>query len=570
MRYTLLILAMYLLGTPLLAQRNNDVQQQYLQAKNQFQQEQWAAAMESFRQIAANPASSGFAEYASFYYAIAAINAGRREEARAMLLQLRQKYPNWEKQEEVSYWQARVFLEEKQWDPAVAAVESIRSRSIKADASDMARFYLQKNATTEQLKRLLQQHPNAAYVADVLARKLSTQMTSAQDQSLLQELIRRYKLDEGILTQPVLGKSVMKDAYTIAVMMPFMMENLQPEKNMRDVYFTLDLYEGMKLAQQELAKEGININLRAYDTRRDSLTTVRYLRAPEMQAVDLIVGPLYPGPTRAALEYAYNKGVNIVNPVSTNPEIIQNNPYAFLFKPSLETLGRKAAEFAVRTFSPPNAMVIYGGLLRDSLMAHAYKQELEQKGYRGIKMEKIKAGEERFIRNLLVSDVPEDMMTGGSLSVENIGHVFIASEEEIIVASTMNAIASRTSKVPVIGHESWIKKNIVSNDQLERLGVYLLAPDYLDYNNAEFFSFRDKYLQKVHSMPGHYAYLGYDLVMYFGRLMYRHGNLFQTSVTQEVYHKGILCERFDYQAQRDNQCVPIIQFRDFAAVIVYQ
>ncbi len=569
MRYTLVMMAMCLLGTPLLAQRKNDVQQQYLQAKSQFQQEQWVAAMENFRQIAANPASSGFAEYASFYYAISAINAGRREEAKAMLLQLRQKSPDWEKQEEVSYWLGRVYLEDKNWQPAVAALESIRSRNIKADAADMARFYLQRDASVDQLKKLLDQYPDASYVADALARKISAQ-SGSQDQALLQELIKRYKLDKGILSQPALGNSEMKDTYSVAVMLPFMVDNLQPEKNIRDLYFTLDLYEGMKLAQQDLALEGIRVSLLAYDTRRDSLTTVRYLRAPEMQAVDLIVGPIYPGPTRAALEFAYNNRVNLVNPISTNPEVIQNNPYAFLFKPSLLTLGQKAADFAGRTFSPPRSLVIYGGQMRDSLMAFAYKQELERNGFSNIRMERIKAGDEKRIRGMLVSDTPEDTQTGGRLSSERIGHVFIASEEEIIVATAMNAIASRKNSVPVIGHESWIRKNLVSNDQLERLGVYLLAPEYIDYSNADYFTFRDKYLQKVHSMPTNYAFLGYDLLMYYGRMMHRYGNLFQTSVSEEVYHKGILCERFNYQVQRDNQCVPIIQFKNYTAVVVYQ
>jgi ABC-type branched-subunit amino acid transport system substrate-binding protein/predicted negative regulator of RcsB-dependent stress response len=570
MRYTLLILAMCLLGTPLLAQRKNDAQQQYLRGKTLFQQEQWLPAMEAFRQVAADPQASGFGPYASFYFAVSAIKAGRTDDAKAMLRQVQQKNSGWEKQDEVHYWLARVYFEEKNLEQAVAAVENVRDRAVKGDAVNMAHFYLQRDASIDQLKRLLNQYQKADYVADVLARKISRQPVVSQDQRLLSELISRYKLDKELISKPALGTSEMKQAYNVAVMMPFQLENLRPEKNMRDIYFPLDLYDGMKLAQEELAAEGININLHAYDTKKDSLTAVRILRSPEMQAIDLIVGPLYPGETRAALDYAFNQGVNLVNPVSTNPQIIQNNPYAFLFKPSLETQGRKAADFASRTFTPPQGLVIYGTKERDSILATTYKKEMESKGFRSIRMERIRPGDEGRIRNLVVSENQQDMQAGGRLSREALGHVFIASEDEIIVATAMNGLAARKDRLPIIGHESWIKKNLVSNDQLERLGVYLLAPEYMDYSNPNYFAFRDKYLERVHSMPGRYAYLGYDLMMYYGRLMHQYGNLFQESAQQEVYQKGIVCAGFDFQAHRDNQCVTIFQLRNFAPEIVYQ
>ncbi|AHM59555.1 hypothetical protein D770_06460 [Flammeovirgaceae bacterium 311] len=562
-------MALCLIGTPLFAQQKNDAQQQYLRAKNLFQQEQWVQAMETFRQVAADPKASGFAPYASLYYSVSAIRAGRTNEARGMLRQIQQKYPDWDKQEEVTYWQARVLFEENNFEAAVAAIEKIRTRSVKGDAEEMALFHLQRGASIDQLKHILNQHQEARYVAQALARKISNQPIVSQDQQLLSQLVNRYKLDKDLVSKPVTGKSELKDSYNVAVMMPFLLESLQPEKNMRDIYFTLDIYEGMKLAKEDLEEEGIRINLYAYDTRRDSLTTVRFLRSPEMQGMDLLVGPLYPGPTKAALDFAFNRGVNLVNPISTNPEIIQNNPYAFLFKPSLETQGRKAADFAARTFQPPRALVIYGTKDRDTIMANAYRQELVKRGFTEIRMEKIRAGSEGSIRALLTSTQPEDMVPGGRLSSERLGHVFIASEDESIVANAMNAISSRKDRLAVLGHETWVKKNLVSNDQLERMGVYMMAPEYLDYGNPDFFTFRDKYLERVHSMPGRYAYLGYDLMMYFGRMMSRYGNLFQNEGSPEVYN-GVMCTGFNYQAYRDNQCVPIVQFRNSAPVIVYQ
>jgi ABC-type branched-subunit amino acid transport system substrate-binding protein/outer membrane protein assembly factor BamD (BamD/ComL family) len=570
MRNTLLILVLCLLGTPLFAQRKNDVQQQYLRAKGLFQQEQWLAAMETFRQVAADPSSGGFAEYASFYYAVSAVRAGRTDDAKAMLRQIQQKYPKWDKQDEVNYWLGRTYLEEGNLEQGVASIERIRNRSTKGDGADMARYYLQRNSSIDQLKSLLAQHKDATYVAQVLAQKISRQPIAQQDQRLLADLVSRYKLDKALISQPATAESKRKDVYSIAVMLPFMVDNLQPERNIREIYFPLDIYEGMKLAQKDLAAEGININLYAYDTRRDSLTTVNFLRSPEMRNIDLIVGPLFPGPTRAALEYSFTNAVNLVNPISVNPDFTLNNPYSFLFKPSLETQARKAADFAARTFEPGNALVIFGTKDRDTLMARVYKRELEKAGFRNVRMEQVKPGEEKRLRNLLVSDAASDMQAGGRLSRAALGHVFIASEDEAIVANSMNALSTRKDRLPIIGHESWVKKNLISNNQLERMGVYILSPENIDYTNPDFFTFREKYLKQVHAMPSRQAYLGYDLMMLFGRLMHQNGTIFQNSAEAEVLFQGIMCTKFNLQSYRDNQCVPIVQFRNSALVTVYQ
>ncbi len=81
-------------------------------------------------------------------------------------------------------------------------------------------------------------------------------------------------------------------------MLPFLSNNLTPESGLHDRYFVLDLYEGMKIAQQELLEDSIRIRLHAYDTKRDSLTTRKLLNSLRNAKMDLLVGPLFPGPAR--------------------------------------------------------------------------------------------------------------------------------------------------------------------------------------------------------------------------------------------------------------------------------
>ncbi|WP_160164107.1 ABC transporter substrate-binding protein [Nafulsella turpanensis] len=582
MKNQFLILLLLMLPLQLaFGQNKNDYQQMYLRAKSLYQQERWDQAMDAFRELAVQQKNNSFAEYASFYYALSAIKSGELGQAKAMLQQVRQKYAGWDKMPEVNYWLSRVYLEEEAYRKAVELIGEIDNAGVKADAEEMAAFFLAKEEDLKLLRNLLKGHPEAKYLAKVIAGKISRLPLHAQDQAYLESLVQTYQLDrELLLEEPVLGKSERKDQYHVAVLLPFLMKDLEAATNLHDRYFVLDLYEGMKIAQQELAEENINIKLHAYDVERDSLMARSLLARPEMKKMDLLVGPLFPGPAQLAYEFAYNEGINMVNPLSVNSEVIRNNPYSFLFKPSIETQGKKAAEFAAKTFKDSTAVILYGPKERDSVLAYSYKQAIEEAGFRIKMIKEIPAGEENLIKKLLVpvpvekdgkeKDIRTMLKEGHRLSKDSLGHVFVASEDELIVANSLSALMSRGDGLPMIGQEAWLRKNFVSFEQLERLGVYFVAPEYINYTGESFKNFRERYLEKVNHMPSRFAYIGYDLMMYYGRMMAERGNLFQKGAVNGPYQQGLLCTGYNFSEGNDNQCVPIVRFKDSALELVYQ
>lgn len=573
MKKSIFLLLLILLPLQLVfGQAKKDQQQMFLRAKSLYQQEQWSQAMHAFRELAAVQKNNSFAEYASFYYALSALNAGKTSEAKAMLQQIRRKFAGWEQQEEVSYWLAKAYLEEGSYAQAMEIIESIRDRRVKSDAEEMATRYLSREQGIDRLKKLLAENPSAAYLAELLAAKVSRQAVGQQDRAYLEQLVRRYDIDEEVLSKPEVGPSRMQEEYHVAALLPFLLEDMNAESNLHDRYFVLDLYEGMKIAQEDLKKKGINISLHAFDTRRDSIATRRLLNTAEMKKIDLMVGPLFPGPSKVAADVAFAQGINMVNPLSVNPEVIQENPYSFLFKPSLITQGKKAAEFAAKNFSDSLALIIYGPKERDSILAYSYKQTIEEAGFQVRKMAMIPVGEESRVKKLLLGEEGDEdiLKEGGRLHRENLGHVFVASEDELIVANALSALTARGGDLPMIGQEGWLRKSFISYDQLERLGVYFVAPEYIDYASESFTDFRKQYMEKVNNMPSRFAYIGYDLLMFFGDMMHQYGDLFQNKMQREPFKKGMLCAGFSYTNSNDNQCVPVVKFRDSALEIVYQ
>src|SRR5690606_21388262 len=301
---------------------------------------------------------------------LAAFKAGQTPLAKDMFLQISQKRPNWENIDEVYYWLATIYFDQKAYDQALKASAKIKVKKNRENIVEMKTFHLSQINDLEKLKELLQQNPYDAEVAKVLATKISERPASATNAQLLDFLISEFKLDGEKYKANSLKPSEKKDSYQVAVLFPFMTEELNQDRNVRSNQFVLDTYNGIKLAVEELRNQGKNIDLHVYDTKRDSMATVNILRLPEIRTMDLIIGPLYPVPSKLVSDFTYRHKINMLNPLSTNSEVIGGNPMSFLFMPTLETQASAAAAYAADNIAGnKKGVIVYGNSARDSILA---------------------------------------------------------------------------------------------------------------------------------------------------------------------------------------------------------
>ena len=124
-----------------------------------------------------------------------------------------------------------------------------------------------------------------------------------QDRDLLENIVSLFNLDREKYRIEEEEKSVKKPVYEVAVLFPFMFNDLSNSPSRISNQFIVDLYQGILLAQQNLQANGIRISIHAYDTKSDSRLPLKFFEYPEMRFMDLIIGPLYPGPVKACFGF---------------------------------------------------------------------------------------------------------------------------------------------------------------------------------------------------------------------------------------------------------------------------
>lgn len=543
-----------------------DYGSKYVAAKQLLEEGKYNLAMESFRSLMVYDQQNPYTQYASFFYALAAYRQGYKELAKNSWLQHRLLYPQWEQADEVTLWLAKIYFEEREYFQALKVLKELDSRR-RNESQNLQRYYLGKVEDVETLRMMYEEHPANEVIGERLAKRIAQQPANLQDSSLLNSLIARFDLDADAL-QPPAPVVIKKEKYRVALLFPFLAKSLEPTPVLKPNQFILDLYQGMRYANDSLAKEGMQLELLSYDVERNPEVLRELLNARELQSADVLVGPLLgTEETRLVQEFSKRNGIYMINPVTSNSSYLGDNPFAMLAQPSHETIGAKTAEMVDRLLTNKNCFVLYGDAAKDSLMAAAFIGRARQLGVNVVHVERINRERTQGILPLLATATQYDEYnnpTEFKIKRDSLGSVFVASEDPVIYAKVISSIQFRNDSTKVFGLESWIapENTTVNFDTFERVGVVMAAPNYTDESDKAYQQFRRNFIARTGQMPNLYSRIGYDFTFLLAHALREYGVYFLSGLQEAGFQEGVIHQGYNFNASRDNQYVPFITFRE--------
>lgn len=570
-----------------------------------FNAKQYALALVKLEPLTSLQEDDDLVRYASYYYAVSAYKSGDASTAKNMFLQVVQRFPSWSELDEVHYWLGVLTFEENDPKLAIEYLDKVQNSSFEEQIQSLKNYHLAKITDMEQLQSLLEENPKETVLASQLVDQILKLDVSEQDIDLLESLSDRYDLSldlgvEGIANSPK------KEIYNVGLFLPFTYsdDSVRLERIQKD--WTIRFYEGIKLGLEKLEEEGVRVNLISFDTR-DAQTSLReMLASEEARSLDFIIGPVFQSSVIQVSEFAKEQQINMLNPLSSNNDIIEDNPFAFLYYPSNESLAMAAAEYARKNFTKNrNAAVFYSGL-GDRPRAKLYKDILEKDSFNVPIFELVRAQESSKIQVMLVEEeeVAKDSAEVANMLAEmdalrksgvsnweiyderdflkksllilpdSIGHIFVASDVSSLSASTISAIDAREDTIMYIGSSRFLtSEQGISFEQLERVNAIFTGSNWMDYSTDQVAEFRDRYEMAYNAYPRKDdrlgdAYSGYDIMVSYGRLLYQYGQYFQVGLKRKAGIRGILTNEFDYRFSNDNRSIPIFRITNSQVVPV--
>lgn len=591
--------------------KSQDAAVTYQKAKILFESGNFELAANEFNTLVSH---AELGAYASFFYGLSIYRSDKTDAARAVWKQLMMDFPNWTQTTELLYWLSLSAFEQGNFDEGLTYLDSYTRKFNNADAErDLVGRFLSKSNVVE-LTVLQKYHPENRTLASLLLSKILQQPFAGRDTKLIKQIIESYQLDmfanaaEGLET-------IYRDRYSVALVLPFMFEGYHNNSSVMRNSLVMELYQGMLIAQKELAKENINLDFYLYDTQKSEEVTRTIL--PKLAAADLIIGPFYPEPIRLVNEYSNDNRINMVNPLSNNADYIGQNPFSFLLKPAYETMAISLASHAASKHNNRNTMVLYSKDPRDSIFAMTYrneaygldmeivdfrsldelsaksmldtliktyehiytKQEADSLGQlpgRFIKTRKIRESElnakqplpwfyEELDETQQLRKVEPSRLVAYEMKLkipkDSIGHIMVATRSNTIANNLISAVATRGDSTGLYGYGDWFDFGVVNYKLQESIGLNVANPDYYRRGN-DFAVFQSKVATEFKTIVTPYHVSGFESMMYLGRMLNKYGKYFQTGFTTEGYTQGILSEGFDFRSGNDNQVVPIITLKN--------
>jgi hypothetical protein len=346
-------------------------QNEYLEAKRLLSIGQYSSAKAAFASL---KESKTFSIYAKFYYGMSAYKQGNVKNAMDMWRQMLQEYPSWNQKNELYYWLSLANFESKVYILGIRYAEKY-SKEIGSDSleKDFINKYL-FSLDISQLKYIYAENENK-FLASILISKLIEEPIASRESDFVDLLIKQWGFEGRELS--MLPENY-QTSYNIAVMMPFMFDSLAEPGIVLNNSLVTDLYQGMLLGSAAIDSLGIKLNLYPFDTKRDENVTDEILKKNDPNNIDLIIGPLYTSPNQKVNDFSMANTINKINPISGNSKVLGDNPYAFLFMPTYETMAVALAEHVKKSVTNKTGMIFFEQNERDSLFASVFRAELEK------------------------------------------------------------------------------------------------------------------------------------------------------------------------------------------------
>lgn len=286
--------------------------------------------------------------------------------------------------------------------------------------------------------------------------------------------------------------------------------NIEEKKKAKYQSFEyITFFEGARIALDKLEKEGYSVSLRVFDVAEEDTKGMQdALNSESMKDMDLIIPLVFQKNFNIALEYANANKIPIINPMSSNLTILNNNPYLFKIQPSPAAEVETIIRYIRNNFSNPNIILLYTPSASEKPIMEYYKQIFEKGGFSWCIVDYNKYAGRIFEK----IDNSKDNIY---ISIVDKGNPKLNEAYVTQLLSKLNS-NKKLPNINLIGQYSWLDFPNIDLTLMQKFNYHFTLSYLNDYTNVNFVNFVKDFRTHFKAEPDKiYAALGYDIMMYF-------------------------------------------------------
>lgn len=349
----------------------------------------------------------------------------------------------------------------------------------------------------------------------------------------------------------------------VSLLVPFKLNELHlktaTKSDIEKFAMPIDFYQGFRMGLDSAAAAGLNFKLNVFDTQDDNAHILSLFKNERFKQSNLIIGPVFPDGLKYISNYSKENNSTIVSPLAASNPAEFNNPNLISIVNNIEIHGERIGAYLSKNFNPTNTIVVI-----------INPKKTEDEAFAAPIRAYLRENSKFLVQEYASAFTFETKMQKGKKYA-----IVVTSSDRTFVLPTIEKLyklknlASGGYSIDLFGHPNWVKQNYPT-DKVQALNTIITSSYKIDYKNASVISFIKKYRYKHGFEPGEYAFKGFDVGYYFGKLLSDHGEEYREYLTKEKY-KGLhntFSFIHDEKLGYINTSLMLLKYKNFALEIV--
>lgn len=297
----------------------------------------------------------------------------------------------------------------------------------------------------------------------------------------------------------------------VAYLLPLMLDATRRDANM-DRF--LEFYEGSLLAINDLQKQGLKIEIFAFDIEKNDISLKVALQTPALKTIDAIIGPAYPAQVDIVSEFAQTEHIPAIIPFTSNVKSIDTCEYLLRFNLTQEQ----------------ESDLLFKHFAEDANSKHFILIDLGEET------------KEDVLYSKIINEGRKNHLNFTTTTIDNLQSVMKSNKENVLVFKSLKFADAKPHfetiqsllwdyNVSMVGQYNWAKYDIPT--KIYYASIFDVNDDTKEDLYAEEFNFYYNY--PLSNTNPRYDILGYDITLYTFRMLYENQlNNEQNKTLQEI------------------------------------
>ena len=282
----------------------------------------------------------------------------------------------------------------------------------------------------------------------------------------------------------------------------------------------MEYYRGVLMACDSLKKQGVSIDVHAWNTAEDS-NIYKVLEDPAAAKCDLIIGPLYSKQMDALSDFVAKHDIRLVIPFSINAPQLTTNRNIFQIFQSLNEVSEATISHYLERFKDCHTVVIdcNDTTSKKGVFTFALRRQMESRGMECV-VTNLKSSEEYFSNAF--------SRTKPNVVVLNTGR----SQELGVAFSKINGLKANNPELDItmFGYSDWLLYTHRYLENYYKYNTYIPSVFYYNPLSPATQQFQRKYRQNFSSdmqnLLPRFAITGFDHAYFFLKGLHKYGKTF--------------------------------------------